>query len=40
MRVLKIHVPVTHRYPFMIFIFYSLQILSTDTYEFFWYPWT
>jgi len=37
MRVLKIPVPVTRRYPFTIFISYPLQVLFADTrgYEFF-----
>jgi len=37
MRVSKIFVPVGSGYPFLIFIFYSLQVLSADTrgYRFF-----
>ena len=41
MRVLKILVPASSGYPFLIFVSYSLQVLSTDTheYEYFWHPY-
>jgi len=40
-RVSKIPVPVGTRYPFLIFIFYILRVLSTDIrgYGYFWHPY-
>ena len=42
MHVLKISLPVTHVYPFTIFISYLVRVLSTDTreYIFFLHPYS